>query len=353
MNTFISEKDFSKNSFDFLRFFLAFTVIVSHSFGLINGPKLKEPLPLLDHIIYKSLGEVAVASFFILSGFLLTRSWLLKPNIVTFIKKRFYRIFPGIAVVTFLTVITLGFFSKIPYQEYLIQKQTLYYFLNLFLYPVHYILPGIFQNNPYALTVNGSLWSLSYEWTCYMMLLLIGYYGFINKKKLLLFYTTIYLLSLTGIFKNIVVLFTINIQTFFSLSMFFLAGSLFYVYADKISLKKHYALISFCTFMLLLLNPYLHFGYTFLGPLFLTYVLLYISFNTSYLNNFGNKLGDLSYGLYIYAFPVQQLLISISGNTLNVLQLFLFSFLISLILAYLSWNIVEKRFLKRKNIIKS
>lgn len=349
MSTTLSAQLSKKNSFDFLRFVFAVSVIFSHSFSLTKGANLVQPFTLAVRI-YKSFGEVAVTSFFVLSGFLIARSWLQKPDIFSFFKKRVLRISPGIIVVTLVTILVLGFFSTLPYQEYIVHRQTIRYLLNFFLYPVHYNLPGIFQNNPFVYTVNGSLWSLAYEWTCYIMLAVLGRIGFLSVQRhtLLFTYLGIGFLYYLGVGKSTVILFTINISTFFSLALFFLAGTLFYRYADRITFRKRYALPCGVIFLSLLLYPPLSFVYAFVAPIVLAYVLFFISYNTPYLNSFAVKTGDLSYGLYIYAFPVQQLIISLSNNSLSVSALFAYSFLISFVLAYFSWHLVEKRFLKKR-----
>ncbi len=348
MDNTLSKELLKKNSFDFLRFIFATSVIFSHSFSLKAGMNLLEPLSLTAQI-YKNFGNVAVFSFFILSGFLLTRSWILKPNTLTFFKKRISRIFPGIIVATLVTILILGFFSGIPYQEYILHKQTVRYLSNFFLYPIHYSLPGIFQNNPYIYTVNGSLWSISYEWTCYVILTIIGSLGLlsIRKEALPITYVFVAILYYFEIGKNVTFLFSINLYTLFSLFLFFLSGSLFYVHANKIPLNKYLMLFCVPIFIFLLFSMKMSFLYVFLGPITLTYILIFISYNTPYLNEFSHKIGDLSYGLYIYAFPTQQLLISLSKNTLSISELFISSFFISFLFAYISWHFVEKQFLNK------
>lgn len=334
------------NNFDFLRFFAAALVILSHSFPLTG--KGFEPYLWLTG--YAAFGDLAVNIFFVLSGFLITRSWISDSNFFSYAQKRVLRIFPGLVFAVFVTVFVFGpLLTSFGLKEYFSSSITLNYLRNIFLFPIHYILPGVFQGNIYPNAVNGSLWTLSVEFPLYFAIAAIGLFGFFRKRILVLLIAAVlfvvkwYFLE-NNDFKSDVFFF---VQTYEWLrcSLYFFIGALFYLYREKIKLNKQTAILFFAIFLLSFRNYY---G-ALISFLTLPYLILYVGFlKIGFLKNF-SRYGDFSYGLYIYAFPVQQTIVHLSGNRISPFVLFPLAFVSTLVLAVASWKLVEEPFLRLKS----
>ena len=167
-----------KNNFDFLRFLASSLVLFSHSFSLLNNIN-SEPLYYLSNGLV-TLGRVSVIVFFIVSGFLISASWESRRNFMSFITARILRIFPGLAVMLGLTIFVGLFISTTGIDSYFCSAAS-YFIRNLLLYKGQQELVGVFQNNPFGASVNGSLWTLRLEFTCYLMIALIGVFGFFQR----------------------------------------------------------------------------------------------------------------------------------------------------------------------------
>ncbi|RQO31394.1 acyltransferase [Taibaiella sp. KBW10] len=338
-----------RNNFDFLRLLLASFVIISHSYALL-GLEAMEPLRrLTGSIIFSGIG---VGGFFVLSGFLIYQSVLNSASLAIFVKKRFWRIFPAlVTVVLFATFILGAVFTQLPLLDYLSQKQTYSYLIkNIFLIPSDNILPGVFRQN-HRPEINGSLWTLRYEVLCYAGMLLyfliplkrhksytLIAYGFLLAGDLLLTYKPTLLPDALQY----------HLSNFFSLTTFFYTGVLL---AQWQQVWKPYCKQIFIASLLLFVGLGI-FKATLIAPIAIwLYPLLILSFGLMYNPSLqiGKKIGDISYGTYIYAYPIQQMLIAIGIQEVGTLMLL--SFICSWIAGWLSFHLIEKRFLyKQKRI---
>src|SRR5271165_6680248 len=157
----VSAKGHRQNGFDLLRIIAATMVIYGHAFPLSGS--------VAPGILGNGAQSIGVKIFFIISGFLVTRSWLADPNLLRFAQRRAARIAPGLIVaVLFGTFVVGPLFTKISLAEYITSGTTWRYLANCVLYPV-YSLPGVFQGNPFPNAVNGSLWSLPVEVLMYVL----------------------------------------------------------------------------------------------------------------------------------------------------------------------------------------
>jgi len=348
-NNFLSFYAVGKdNNFNLLRFFAATLVLFSHSFALSIGHSSAEPL-------YTSLGvtfgSMAVDIFFITSGFLVTASLLNRGNIFAFVWARFLRIYPALLVsVTFCVFIVGLYFTSLPYDDYLGDYEIYRFFVKniILLDGIDYSLPGVFENIPYRNAVNGSLWTLPFELKAYILLALIGtvYLSFKDWIKRVLFESLLVLMGLVGmslymIDHYIPIADTMTLKLF---SMFFI-GSAYYILKDKIIISKKFFWIIAIIIGLSTYDKEIFFITYTLG---IAYMVLYFSYVPSGQIRRFNKFGDYSYGLYIYAFPIQQSVAALIPNV-SVLEMFVFSFSVTLILSVLSWHFVEKRFLNFKD----
>jgi peptidoglycan/LPS O-acetylase OafA/YrhL len=336
------------NNFNLLRFVVAYFVLVSHSFSLVTGDSSTEPLKA---IFNKSLGEIAVDIFFLTSGFLIIASLLSRNNIIAFVWARFLRIYPGLIVATLLTVFLLGpIVSDLSFVEYFTQFDTIKYLIRnmIILLNLEYNLPGVFLNNPYANTVNGSLWTLPYELKMYLSLLFMSVFFTIFSSKLgrnisVMCFTVITFILLTLQLVNSY--FQLFGGEYIRLYTMFFLGVCYFYHKDKIKLSFKFFLLS----SILLISTYWFPEMFFLVyTVFMPYIVFYVVYlPKGKILNF-NKLGDCSYGLYIYAFPIQQLIIHYYTGA-SILEVTVYSSIFTLILALISWHFVEKKALSYKN----
>ena len=158
------------NNLNFIRLFLAILVVFAHSFDLGKYP---EPLTVFSKGQI-GLGSFAVNCFFIISGILITHSYIRSKDNFMYLYKRFIRLFPGLFVCALFTVIIIGSINTtLPLINFFTNKQVYnYLFKNSFLLTSS-SLPGVFVTNPYPFAVNGSLWTLRFEVLLYLVVFII------------------------------------------------------------------------------------------------------------------------------------------------------------------------------------
>lgn len=335
------------NNFDFLRLFFASAVIISHSF----------PLTAREEIFAKwssgqfDLGALSVHIFFAISGYLIFQSLQRSKNIADYIWKRILRLYPALIAVLLITMLIL----PLVYDGKNIVKELSYWsylFNGLSLYNLQYHVAGVFENNPYPKSINGSLWTLSYEFTMYISFLALFA---VRKNKLSLYlllfaFSAMYLASvfrpdlLSGILKHI----QINSQNLYRLGSYFLAGALL----TFVNLPRFNTTFFRCTLFVVLLTSIFFYKFKFVAPVVLPILVISIGIlQTKYISKIGLKLGDISYGMYIYGFLVQQLLLHYFN--LSTYLLMVISLIITFIPAYLSWHLIESKALQYKSVFKS
>lgn len=329
----------NKNNFDFVRFLVASMVIISHSVPLTgNG------IPYIKILLKNQvdLGTLCVDVFFIISGYLIVASYMRLNNIYKFLLFRVLRIFPALIVVVILTVFIIGpIVSNVSTFDYFHSFSTYNYLQNIFLFSIQDKLTG-FDNHSltdFHNTVNGALWTLPFEFTCYLITAVLGIYKLINKFTVLLIFTL-------SIFLNIYYPDAIH-PSFFKLLSYFFAGGVFYIFKDEIIYNYKLLMISI---VVIAVSVFYGRWFNIVLPLFGAYILFYFSLSKRIkLYNFG-KYGDFSYGIYIYGFLIQQLVIMFfHGNMSNTLN-YMISLPIAIILGALSFHVIETPFLKLKNL---
>jgi peptidoglycan/LPS O-acetylase OafA/YrhL len=156
------------NSFDLLRLLGALLVIFHHVAPLSGEPARR--------VFSTDYGELGVGIFFVISGYLVSASWKRTPRLLPYLQKRLLRIVPGLVVSLLVTALALGAWATtLPLADYYGRPQTWAYVArNALLYPVTYDLPGVFADTPRPGQVNGSLWTLRLEFSCYLGLALLG-----------------------------------------------------------------------------------------------------------------------------------------------------------------------------------
>jgi len=334
-----------QNNFDFLRLLAASLVIISHSFplsGLIE--------PNYSNLI--TLGSIGVYIFFIISGFLITQSWDNTTNTIAFLWKRALRIFPGLIFASIIASFIIGILvTSLPILDYMRDIQTYRFFFFAMFFPFwNFIpfdyLPGVFENNPMTF-VNGPLWTLVYEWCMYLLLLGLGILGIIKKKlPSLLIIATIFIIY----FYEMYILPLSDLQFLDSQVKIFLPLFLLFFISSRLyflnKTKKFSSTIFILCLILLVLAGFTKYFLIFL-IITLPYIVLFIAhYPIPKLNKLG-RFGDISYGLYIFAWPMQQTIL-VFFKDIQIGVYILCSFLFTIPIAFISWNFVESKALAHK-----
>jgi peptidoglycan/LPS O-acetylase OafA/YrhL len=326
------------NNFNLIRLAAALTVIVSHSFPLA-GATAAEPLAILTGDM--TLGSMAVDVFFVTSGFLVTKSLLVRQSLLQFVAARCLRIYPGLIVMTLLTIVVAGMFAPPGFYS---DHRTLRYALStgLLWLPTLRVfdLPGIFTSNPFPNAVNGSLWTLPFELRMYTILAALGLAaGLLKASRVRLVQIAVVALAICGAAAEIAR--PQNPMAGF-IFMFFTGGS-YYVLRRRIPLHRGVAWSCALLILATLANR---------SAFVLTYhaLMAYVLFAAAYLPTLPRPKQDYSYGTYIYAFPIQQCIAQWHPGISWVLMV-LAAIPLVLVAAALSWHLVEKPALAMKDYV--
>lgn len=321
------------NNFQPIRLAAAAFVVLFHCYAL-TGRWTHEPL--WQHAPELNFGALGVKIFFVISGFLVTQSWLARRAAVPFVAARVLRIYPALVAATLFTIVLAGASSPLPWRDYLAHAQTLDYAWRVALgFEMVYRLPGAFPANPFPHEVNGSLWTLPIELRLYVALLLAGVAGLLARRGAWL----AAVVALVAVFAWRPEWFPLapNDRVVRELALAFGLGSLAYVWRDAlpVSLTAAAACI-----LLVAWNPAgLARGVLF-APL-LAYVVLVAAYHPRLAWPGANRIGDYSYGLYVYSFPIQQTLME-RLPALSPGELLALSLPLSLAVAALSWHALER-----------
>ena len=339
----------TNNNFDFLRLLAAIFVIIGHSSDvLFNKPLAPDPSKWLFGFSMQSLG---VLIFFIISGYLVTASFERKKSWTGFFAGRVLRIFPAVIVVVFLSVFILGpALTTLNLTDYFSHTLTKQYLQNISLYRMYYYLPGVFEGNPIGTSVNASLWTLPYEFTCYLYIGLAGLSTLFSGKWVSLgtfiCYFAIYLCFESSVNAIVIPIIGIDFKTFFVPFLYFLSGSLCYKFRDALSFNMKGLVVCIAS-IIMFKAGWMH--QQFLIPV-ITYLVLAIAFSPFINLHQTAKYGDFSYGLYLYAFPVQQLLVYFLPVNPGLAGMIVLSTACTFPFALFSWQLIEKRALKLKAV---
>jgi len=336
------------NNFNFMRLCLAVLVILSHSFEIIDGNRHREPLTRIFHTL--SFGEVAVDAFFLLSGYLIVKSWDQRPLLLSYVKKRVYRIYPGFIAASLICAFVVG-----P----LASNASLYFsHFNL----KHFVgsvvlldapaIPSVFSGLHYPV-VNGSMWTIYYEFRCYVAVALIGLTGMVKKKWPWLLITILALAasllptpSINRIAFHARMFIIGSPDEFFRLFALFCAGGVFYLYRDKINYRPSLMLVALLATVAGMFNVHTaQFVLATCGA----YVFFGIGFKHIQGLEWHRSWPDISYGVYLYGWPCT-ILIFWYYRSIDPYLLFPCALLLTSCLGWLSWRWVESPFMKRKPI---
>jgi peptidoglycan/LPS O-acetylase OafA/YrhL len=317
------------NNFNLLRIIAALAVLISHTALITQGPDAVELLSAqLDGI---TLGTLSVMMFFSISGFFITRSFAGRRSVTGFIVARCLRLFPALIVVTALTILVSWFWLTTAPAGIFWPEAGNFFIRNITLFSLSYDLPGVFVDNIYGTTINSSLWTLNYEVMCYMGVAVCGLLG-LSRPRYFFFVLLVFLVIYRV---NMVYTLIPRLSNLITLGLPFAIGMSFWVWRKYIPLSVPLALI------LLVATFFCHDT-----PLFRPALVLALSYTTFVIGYAKipvlaayNRAGDYSYGTYVYAFPIQQMLASF--GVVTPLANMALALPLTLICAVVSWHLVE------------
>ena len=336
------------NNFDTLRLVAAASVVFSHSFLIAEGSQNREWLILLtgNQCI---LGLTGVFVFFAISGYLVTQSFEQTANPLHYLAKRALRVFPGLFVATVLSAFVLSALVTTLWPSVFLLRQEPYEYVigNTLLDQTVHELPGVmFVNNPVGLEINGSLWTLRLEFAMYLMVLALG------VLRLLTLHAALLLIGFGMLCLHFNMLDELERWGWFFqllsgwgwLVAFFAAGMALYKLRDTRIFDGRIALLALAG--LVASVPLRQFILLF--PLFGSYLALWLALTPRLPVIPAARFGDLSYGIYIYGWPVEQAVIWLFGGRAAWWQVFVIALPIASALAFLSWHLVERPMLRLK-----
>lgn len=339
------------NNLTLMRLLAAIAVLVSHSFVLATGDPRTEPLRTW---IGMTPGSIAVDVFFAVSGFLVTASLTKSRDVLDFVTARSLRIFPALLVMLAVTVLVVGpAVTTAPISTYF-GVQTISYFVKCatLINGVTFQLPGVFGENPYRAAVNGSLWTMPWEVRSYGALLLVWCAtAATGKFSSRTFLVTTYVVAISLYVwlqalhqKESSYVYIVSPLTMFAF------GVVLWQLREWVQLGwRGFAASAALLFVTPLGSVHVFYA---VYPFALTFAVMFLAFVPGGVVRRYNLMGDYSYGLYLYAFPIQQLLAS-AWPGIRPGQMILSSFVITMLCAALSWHLIEKRALAMRGRIVS
>lgn len=324
------------NAFNALRIAAASAVIFSHHFHITAT---KAPAWLHSNMV----GGVAVMTFFTISGYLVTLSWLRDPRVWAFMAKRLLRLWPGMLVAVLADVLLFGpFFTTLPLREFWTHPATLEHWRNLLLVKAYVNLPGVFPANPLAGLMNGPLWTIPMELMSYAVLAALGLLGVLRWRAVacvvvlgyLAFFLTARNADLTGTMRH-----------WFEYPAYFACGGLIALFRG--------VFLAHVRFILLVLMPVaaaLFWGAKLehsAGLLFLPPLLIYLGTRQGAVFAWIQRAGDPSYGIYVLGCPIQQL-VQATWPQLPFFSSLALALILSVAAGYASWHAVEAPALRLK-----
>jgi peptidoglycan/LPS O-acetylase OafA/YrhL len=332
-----------RNALGFLRLLFASLVIISHTAEYMDGDRGREPLTRLFGSI--SFGELAVGGFFIISGFLISLSYTKSRSIIDYLVKRIARIYPGFAVASVVTVFLFAPLAGGVFPDGA-GHALLGCFRNIVTLQLPWV-PSSFAGQPRG-ELNGAMWTISYEFRCYLLVILLGLAGLLRRPAMLAA-ASAGLLALYGFAPDALfdpLLRVPHPELVFGtprdlcrMTGLFLAGAAFRGWQHIIPVDGRVALTCATALVATLCVPALA---TFGVAIFGTYLIFWsaVAATPTFLGRLNDR-NDISYGLYLYASPIINLQIRYFPY-LPLIVVMVASWIAAAALGLASWLLIEK-----------
>ena len=333
------------NALNAMRLGLATMVIIGHA-AIVGGYPFSNATITL-------FGEVAVDGFFAISGFLITRSWYRRQVLGRYLWHRFLRIFPAfwvcLVVVAFVLApigVALQGFSLSEYWGATAGPWS-YLTHNFTLWIGQEGIAGTPNSVPFPGVWDAPLWTLYWEFLAYLFLAVLGVFGVVSRRRWVVLLLALVLWLIT-VWRSVVPGAEVYFEEFAAdviprLLLMFLLGAALYLYAAKVPMQP---LLAASAALLVAAGLFSGWEYRVLGALPLAYLVMWLGCRLPVRWGMRN---DISYGLYIYAFPVQQLLVIAGWSAIGWWASAALAVVLTVPLAWLSWLAVERPALRLKN----
>lgn len=344
----------TENNFDGLRLIAALMVVFAHSFQITGKSYLSEPLYLFTGSM--DFGNLGVAIFLFISGFLISNSLKKNPPFHVYLTRRVLRMIPALSGLVLVSVFIIGpIVTILSLKDYFFDINTYSYFKNVIMFRPQYTLPGVFESCPDRTIVNASLWTLAYEFFFYVCIFIFLF--FIKKDRHivlmgLLFlgvslFVSIYFEQQLKVYQYNIPFAQLNISYLLNLFNYFIAGVIF---CSLNIPEKHFkfllfttaALLLLCAFKIVLINKFIFY-------LLVPTLTFFLAFNKNINLRKITKNGDYSYGIYLYGFLIQQTLMYFFNRPdFNPYLFFIITAILSYAVGFLSWHFIEAPFMNLK-----
>jgi peptidoglycan/LPS O-acetylase OafA/YrhL len=326
--------------FDYLRISLATAVLTWHSIILSTG---STPL---DRALwsgpFRFLPAAILPMFFALSGFLVSAS-LERTRLHQFLTLRVLRIVPALAVVVILSALVLGpIFTTMPLRQYFTSPEFAGFFLNIVAL-VHVTLPGVFEHNPDPRFIASQLWTIPFEFECYFALAILSLLNLLRDRRAFVQIIVICSLAATVCALRIAPVSPFDHVPGTVLVLCFLAAVSLYLNRDAIPYSPRLAIGSAIASAVLLEIP----NASYLAAFPIAYLTVWLGLKDPPRIPFG----DLSYGVYLLHFPIEQTIMHLFPAAGSWWRLTLMTLPPTFVCAWLSWNLVEHPILSHKTSI--
>lgn len=326
--------------FDYLRIGLATAVLTWHSIILSTG---SAPL---DRALwsgpFRFLPAAILPMFFALSGFLVSAS-LERNRLHHFLTLRALRIVPALAVAVALSALVLGpAFTALPLRRYFTSPEFGLFFLNI-AGLVHVTLPGVFEHNPDPRFIASQLWTIPFEFECYLALALLSLLSLLRDRR-----AFVRIVVISALAATVWALLTSPVSPFdhvpgIVLILCFLAAVSLYLFRDTIPCSTPLAVGAAIASAILLEIP----NASYLAAFPVAYVTVWLGLK----NPPGIPFGDLSYGVYLLHFPIEQTIMHLVPGASSWWRLTALTLPPAFACAWLSWTWIEHPILSRKTAI--
>ncbi len=329
----------SSEHYDLLRVVAALLVLIGHQNALTGLP---EP----EFLGISTWGGLGVAIFFSLSGYLVSASWQRDPHLGRYLVRRALRLMPGLAGVVLLSTLILGpLMSSLTLVEYFSHPETWHYLRNLAL-NVRFALPGVFVDLPFARVTNGSLWTLPMEVGCYLglALLLLPLPSRLGGRFLWLVAATLWLLDVAVPTNAAWIVYSTNWRIALHFAVSFALGA-----ALRLSPPRGFAPVPWAVaaMVVLIFTSDSHLGRV-LSTVCVPLAVIGIARISGAPSRWLARRGDLSYGLYLYAFPLQQGIVASGLHERSRWGALAIAIAATGVAATISWRFIESPALRWK-----
>jgi peptidoglycan/LPS O-acetylase OafA/YrhL len=298
-------------------------VLISHSFAIAG--RSQPAVGVLD------LGTIGVLVFFGISGYLIAQSWTADPHVWRYLAKRALRILPALVVTLSVTTLVVGaLFTSLPARDYFSRAETWWYLLKNALLVTTDALPGLFQDTPDA-RVNASLWTLRVEALAYLGIIAVGAAGGLRTRRWLPLVLTAVVFAAPHAVGGLAALPELFVVRAFCV------GTCLYVFRDLVPWHWTIALVALLVWVVAPPS-----AQWLAGPVVIPYVTILFGFRGPGSLRRLTSRGDLSYGIYLFAWPVGQALAAMWGPSITPAAVIAIGLPVTYALASLSWKLVER-----------